>query len=137
MCRDVSILYSADRSAVEIVIDLCRIIAVDGARCIEQYSQHVLFNVSHMGCIVFQTFKHIVNVHAVEAQQLFLYQVGRVFLAAYGDCWTGGAKRLCDEIHDFLQPSPVIVFALGQLVVRDVLAHLPAAFIRRQLWMRF
>ena len=136
MCRDVSILYSAAGLAIEIMVGLCGIIAVDGARCIEQYSQHVLFDVAYMGRVVFQTFKHIVDVHAVEAQQLFLYQIGRVFLAAYGDCRTGGAERLCDEIHDLLQPPSVIAFTLGQLVVRDILAHLPAAFIRRQHWMR-
>ena len=51
-----------------VVIDLRFVVTSHGAGCIEQGSKQVLLDVSHFRSVLIQTFKHILNVQAVDPE---------------------------------------------------------------------
>ena len=103
------------------MIDLCLIIASHGAGRVEQSGKQVLLDISHFRSVLVQTLKHILNVQAVDLEQLELYRGSRVGVTGNTECRFPGGKGFCHELHDFVQSIMVI----WEVVFHDVIFDIP------------
>ena len=102
------------------MIDLCLVVAAHSAGRVEQSGKQVFLDVSHFGGDLVQTFKHILNVQAVDPEQLELYRGSWVGITGDTKGCFIGSKGFCYELHDFIQPLMVIREVVFHDVVFDV-----------------
>ena len=102
------------------MIDLSLIIAAHGAGRVEQGGEKILLDVSHFRSILVQTLKYILDVQAVDPEQLELYRGSRVGISGNAEGGFLGSEGFCHEFHDFVQSIMVIWKVIFHDVIFDV-----------------
>ena len=106
--------------SIHIVIDLCFVVTAHGVGRVEQSGKQVLLDVSHFRSVLVQTLKHILDVQAVDSEQLELYRGSRIGISGNAEGSFLGSEGFCHQLHDFIQPLMVIWKVIFHDVIFDV-----------------
>ena len=80
-----------------------RIVAVDGAGCVEKHGPQVLLDVADFGGVVPQAVHDELNVMAVQFQKLGLNQLCRIIVPGNPDGLAAGTDSFQQDVHNFVQ----------------------------------
>lgn len=85
------------------MLELRRIVIVDGRGSVEQHGQQIPLDIANRRGVGFQAVHDVLDVLAVDLKQPFLDQRSRKAVAGNGDRWARGAKRFNHEIDNLIQ----------------------------------
>lgn len=119
-------------TAVHIVIDHCRIEAVNRQWSVIQSRYEIHPYVAHIACVLVERRNHILHVAAIQFEKLRLYNALREVLAVHTDILFGGAYHVEHYPDDFVYPAFLRRTAFKQIIIGDVITdnvHVARTFI--------
>ena len=108
-------------TAVHIVIDHCRIEAVNRQWSVIQSRYEIRSDIAHIACVLVERRNHILNVAAVQFEELRFYNALREVLAVHTDILYGGAYNVEHYPDDFVDPAFLRRTAFEKIIITDVL----------------
>jgi hypothetical protein len=120
-------------SAENLAIDTGGVVIINRARRVKQHCNQVFLDISDFSFALVKTVKDILDVIAVELQQLGFHKLGRVLTPGDTDRFSGCAKGFKHYVHDFVQSGKLMRVLLDENLVLDVVFDYIPVCVNRAL----